>query len=166
MSSPQIHGRWRSFSVSKALETLGASLRTIKEEDGLSWKEVGRVLGKSDDRAADYSTGISEMPLGAFLLGCREWNGRLANETLALIGMKLSPTDADDISDTDKLCRVLKLAHMISAAIADQKSPGVIDDDELDGFSSADLEEAERAIAALRARKAKLGNVVQIGGAA
>jgi hypothetical protein len=166
MTAPHIHGRYRSFSVSNALDTLGASLKTIKDEDRLSWKEVGRILGKSDDRAADYSTGISEMPVGAFLLGCREWNGRLANEVFGQIGMKLVPADADDTTDSEKLCRVLKLAHMLSAAIADDKTPGVIDDDELEAFGTADLEEAERAIAALRARKAALGNVVRLGGAA
>jgi hypothetical protein len=128
-------------------------LRTIKEEDGLSWKEVGRILGKSDDRASDYANSLSEMPVGAFLLACREWNGRFANSVLALIGQKIAPLASDDIADTDKLCRILRLAHLISAALADSKSPGVIDADELAGFSTADLDDAERAVVALRARK-------------
>jgi transcriptional regulator with XRE-family HTH domain len=164
MTEPQFHGRWRSFSVSNAVDTLGAALRTIKDEDNLSWKEVGRILGKSDDRASDYASGLSEMPVGAFLLACREWNGRFANAALALIGQKIAPLNSDDIEDTDKLCRLLRLAHLISAAIADSKSPGVIDDEELEGFSTADLDDAERAIAALRARKDALaGNVVKLG---
>ena len=165
-AAPHIHGRYRSFSVSKALETLGNSLKTIKEEDALSWKEVGRILGKSDDRASDYANALSEMPVGAFLLGCREWNGRLANEVFGMIGMKLVPMDGADVSDTEKLCRVLKLAHLLSAAIADAKSPGVVADDELEAFSTADLEGAEAAIAALRARKATVANVIRLGGAA
>lgn len=160
--APHIHGRWRSFSVSNALDKLGTALKSIKDEDGLSWKEVGRVLGKSDDRASDYANALSEMPVGAFLLGCREWNGRLANDVFGMIGMKLVPTDGADISDTEKLCRVLKLAHLLSAAIADTKSPGIVDDDELEAFTTADLEAAESAIGSLRARKAALANVVQL----
>ena len=160
MSAPHIHGRWRSFSVSKAVDKLGETLKSIKEEDGLSWKEVGRILGKSDDRASDYASGLSEMPVGAFLLACREWNGRFANAALALIGQKLAPIDDADCSDPEKLCRVLKLAHLIGTAIADVKTPGVIDDDELDGINAADLDDAARAIDALRTRKAARGCVV------
>lgn len=153
MTAPQIHGPWRSFSVSKAVDKLGVALKQIKDEDNLSWKEVGRILGKSDDRASDYANGLSEMPIGAFLLGCREWNGRFANSTLELIGQKIAPQAGGDIADTDKLRCILRLAHLISAALADSKCPGVIDEEELGGFSTADLDDAERAIVALRARK-------------
>lgn len=160
MTQPRIHGRWSSFSVSKALDQLGRTLRDIRDEDGLTWKEVGRILGKSDDRASDYANALSEMPVGAFLLACKEWNGRFANATLSMIGMTLVPQAVDDTSDTDKLVRIAKLGHLIAAAIADKKTPGVVDDDELDGISDDDLDEASLAIAALRARKAR--NVVKL----
>lgn len=164
MTPPRIHGRWSSFSVSKALETLGETLSTIRREDGLTWKEVGRIIGKSDDRASDYANALSEMPVGAFLLACKEWNGRFANAALSMIGMTLVPQGVDATSDTDKMVRIAKLGHLIAAAIADKKTPGVIDDDELDTISDEDLDEASMAIAALRARKA--GNVVRLGAVA
>ena len=164
MTSPHFHGLRPSFSVSRALDTLGETLAAIRKEDGLTWKEVGRIIGKSDDRASDYANAMSEMPVGAFLLACKEWNGRFANPTLCMINMSLVPNYEDTISDTAKLAHVLKLTHLMSAAIADDASPGVIDDDELAGISDVDLDEADHAIAALRARKA--GNVVKLGAVA
>ncbi len=155
MTDPHFHGRYRSFSVSRALDTLGSSLKAIRDEDGLTWKEVGRILGKSEDRASDYANALSDMPVSAFLLACREWNGRFANAALSMIGMSLTPNYDDAISDTAKLAHVLKLTHLMSAAIADDATPGVIDDGELATISDVDLDEAEHAIAALRARKAR-----------
>lgn len=160
MTDPHFHGRYRSFSVSRALEQLGETLSLIRKEDGLTWKEVGRILGKSDDRASDYANAMSEMPVSAFLLACREWNGRFANATLSMIGMTLTPNYEDSISDTAKLAHVLKLTHLMSAAIADDATPGVIDETELATISDVDLDEAEAAIQALRARKAN--NVVRM----
>lgn len=151
-AAPHIHGKWRSFAVSDALETLGDALASIRREDGLTWKDVGRVLGKSDDRAADYATAVSEMPVSAFLLGCREWNGRFAGPVLAMIGQKLIPLDAADMSDNERLTHILKLAHLISLALTDDKTPGSIDDDELLGIGSDVLDNAARGIEALRLR--------------
>lgn len=155
-SKPQIHGRRSSFSVSTALQQIGDDLANIRREDGLTWKDVGRVLGKSDDRASDYANALSEMPVSAFLLGCREWNGRFANGVLSLIGMKLVETDADRSSDSEKLSHILKLAHLVSSALTDMETPGSVDDGELRAIGSETLDEASRAIDALRARLARL----------
>lgn len=162
MTDPHIHGRYRSFSVSRALDQLGETLSTIRKEDGLTWKEVGRILGKSDDRASDYANALSEMPIGAFLLGCREWNGRLANPVFSMLGMALVPSHEDSTTDTTKLAHVLKLTHLMGAAIADEATPGVIDDGELSFISDVDLDEAEAAITALRARKARLAATLKV----
>lgn len=145
----QIHGRWRGFSVSEALETLGEDLATIKREDGLTWKDVGRELGKSDDRAADYATAVSEMPVGAFLLGCRAWNGRFAGRTLALIGQQLGPIDRAEMSDNERLSHLLHLAHLLSLALLDD---GVVDDDELRSIGTAAIDNAMRGLSAMRDR--------------
>jgi len=154
--APHIHGKLASFSASNALETIGADLRKIKDEDGLSWKDVGRVLGKSDDRAADYASAISEMPVTSFLLGLREWNGRLGGNVLALIGQKLGPADVGDMTDNEKLSHILRLAHLMSVALSDEKTPGVADDEELCAIGSEALDEAARSIDALRSRLAKI----------
>jgi transcriptional regulator with XRE-family HTH domain len=153
MSAPQIHGKRRSFSVSDALDALGEDLKTIREEDGLTWLDVGRVLGKSDDRAADYAKGISEMPVSAFLLGCREWNGRFAGRVMAMIGKQIGPLDSADMSDNERLAKLLHLAHLLSLALLND---GVVDDDELRGIGSADLDETIAGLMALRTRRQKL----------
>jgi hypothetical protein len=155
-AKPHIHGRRHGFSVSKALEQLGDDLKQIKKEESLSWADVGRALGKSDDRASDYANALSEMPVSAFLLGCKEWNGRFANGVLSLIGMKLVDTDAEAVSDTEKLTRLLKLAHLISMALNDLESPGSVDDDELRDIGLDALVEASRAIDSLRNRLVKI----------
>ncbi|MFD1104602.1 hypothetical protein [Sphingobium olei] len=165
-TKPQIHGRRSSFSVSAALQQIGDDLSDIRKEDSLTWKDVGRVLGKSDDRASDYANALSEMPVSAFLLGCREWNGRFANGVLSLIGMKLVEINADATTDGEKLCHILKLAHLISAAMTDLETPGAIDDGELKEIGAEALDEASRAIDALRARLARLEPVKLAGVAA
>ena len=150
---PHIHGRRRSFSVSDALETIGRTLSEIREEDGLSWKDVGRVLNKSDDRASDYAKALSEMPVSAFLLACKEWNGRFGNPVLALIGQKLAPVNPGYMPDKDKLTIILGLAHLLSMALAND---GEVDDHELEAIGLKALDDAARGIDALRDRLQRL----------
>lgn len=76
MSTPPIHGNRSIYSASAALRTVGDALGQIRQQDGLTWSEVGRVLGKSDDQAAKYADGSAEMGIVAFGLAKREWNGR------------------------------------------------------------------------------------------
>lgn len=153
MTDPQIHGRRRSFSVSDALDTLGEDLAKIREEDKLTWADVGRVLGKSDDRAADYAKGTSEMPVSAFLLGLREWNGRLGARVLAMIGKQIGPLDSADMSDNERLSKLLHLAHLLSLALLDD---GIVDDDELRGIGGGLLDDVISGLMALRRRMSAL----------
>ena len=153
MTAPQIHGNRRSFSVSDAIETIGDDLAAIRREDKLSWKDVGRVLGKSDDRAADYASAISEMPVSAFLLGLREWNGRFGARVLAMIGKQIGPLDAADMTDNERLSKLLHLAHLLSLALLDD---GIVDDDELVGIGGATLDETISGLMALRTRLASI----------
>lgn len=155
-SQPHIHGRRASFSASRALELLGKDLDRIKEEDGLGLKDVGRALGKSEDAAGKYITALSEMSVTTFLLGCREWNGRFANGVLGLIGMKLVDASPDTATDSERLCRILRLAHLLSVALNDEETPGDVDENELRDIGSDTLDEAARAIDALRLRLAAL----------
>lgn len=86
MNAPYIHRKRRTFSASKAVEVQGSSLSAIKTEDDITFKDIGRVLGKSEDRAAVYSAGGSPMDLPTFLAGCDAWGGRFADSLLALAG--------------------------------------------------------------------------------
>ncbi len=76
MPSPTIAGKRPAYSASNALAALGRALSEIKAEDGLTWSDVGAVLGVSDDQAAKYADGTATMNAVTFGRGKREWNGR------------------------------------------------------------------------------------------
>jgi hypothetical protein len=128
MSASHFHRSPASFCVSDALDALGEDICSIREEDGLRWQDVGRELGKCKDRAIDYSKGLSDMPLSAFLLGCRKWNGRFDGRVLAMIGMKLAPLDRPNVPDRSTGSTVLKAALALSVALEDD---GQITPDEI-----------------------------------
>lgn len=64
------------FSASSVLDAIASELTVIKHEDGLTDGDIGRVLGRSEDQAAKYRTGLAEMGVVAFAAAKREWNGR------------------------------------------------------------------------------------------
>lgn len=109
----------RSVSASKLIETLGESLAVIKEQDDLTDADLGGIMHKGADQGAKYRTGIAEMPVTAFLRGCERWNGRFANDALALIGMKLEPLHRAEISDQTFQTRLAKLMLEVSIALED-----------------------------------------------
>ena len=76
MTSPTIAGKRPAYSASNALEAIGKALHEIKSQDGLTWADVGAVLGVSDDQAAKYAEGTAAMNAVTFGRGKREWNGR------------------------------------------------------------------------------------------
>jgi hypothetical protein len=150
MSEPQIHGRRASFSANKVLETLGESLDLIRGQDKLTWKDIGRTLGKSSDRAAAYADGDGDMGIVSFLLGCREWNGRFANKALGMIGMKLVPLESVPNSDRAYASALARLQAKVNAAL---ENDDIIDQDEIDGMR-ADLDEVARGTDARRGLRA------------
>ena len=64
------------FSASNALAAIGKALGEIKAQDGLTWVDVGAVLGVSDDQAAKYAEGTAAMNAVTFGRGKQAWNGR------------------------------------------------------------------------------------------
>jgi hypothetical protein len=86
MSAPQLHGTPRTFTASGAVDAQNRIVTQIREEDGATWTDMGRVFGKSEDRAAAYGNTASAIDLPTFLSGCREWRGRFADPLLALAG--------------------------------------------------------------------------------
>jgi hypothetical protein len=147
VTSPQFHGRRTSFSASKVLEAMGESLSLIKEQDDLTWKDVGRVLGRSDDRAAAYASGGGDMGVTSFLLGCREWNGRFANDALAMIGMKLVPIERETHSDRRFSSALARLQVAVNEALEDDNE---IDAEEIEGMRAL-LDEVGRGVDCRRA---------------
>lgn len=150
MSDPHIHNRYRTIPASKMLNTLGESLERIKSQDGATDADLGAVLGKSDDTAARYRTGLAEMPVVAFLRGCREWDGRFANDVLGLVGMRITPVDASSACDRQSVTALCALLAKWSAAL---ENDGQIDDQELEEMWP-ELEAASKHVDRLRQRRA------------
>jgi hypothetical protein len=148
MNAPMIPGRFRTVPASEMLKALGDSLGRIKDRDGLTYVDVGRVLGKSDDQAGKYREGTADMGVVSFLLGCREWDGAFANEALGKVGMKLVPVESNAATDRDALPALTGLLHEVAVALADD---GKIDDRELSAMRH-ELDAAGRAIDTLRER--------------
>lgn len=115
MNAPQIHGRRRTFSATSAVDAQNAVLTAIKTDDGATWIDMGRVLGKSDDRAAAYANTASPIDLPTFLAGCHEWGGRFADPLLALAGGRWA--DAGSVCSGDNPAS-LTLAMLLPAIIA------------------------------------------------
>lgn len=116
MSKPQIHGKSRVLSASSVLEAIGNDLGQIKAEDGLTWIDVGRILGKSEDQAAKYAEGSAEMGVTAFYFAKQAWGGRIAGSADRLISDNPASNDmADRVRETSVLDCALKL----SIALAD-----------------------------------------------
>jgi hypothetical protein len=125
----QFHPRFRTVSASLMLDTLGKSLADIKREDDATDADLGAVLGKSGDRAEAYRKGSGDMGVVSFLRGCGKWDGRFANEALALVGMKLVPLEGAVIDDQASVTSVLSLALALSAEL---EKDGSVDDEDLE----------------------------------
>jgi hypothetical protein len=127
-ASPTIYVRYRSISASKLVNALAHSLTDIKVEDELTDSDVGAILGKGDDQAAKYRTGLAEMSVTTFMRGCAAWNGRFANEAFAQVGMKLIPLDAGEQTDMQGVTSLMRAVLALQEALEDD---GVVDDVEL-----------------------------------
>lgn len=116
MSSPTIHGKAAIVPASKILEALAADLSQIKSEDRLTFADMGRVLGRSEDQAAKYCEGTAEMGVTTYYFAKQAWNGRFTGRADCLIGK-----GPDATCDRAKESRVLKAALALSVALADGK---------------------------------------------
>lgn len=76
MEEPNVLGRRIVFSDNNVLEAVGDPLGEIRRQDGLTWTDVGKVLGVGDDSASAYASGYTAMNICAFARGKREWGGR------------------------------------------------------------------------------------------
>lgn len=119
MTAPHIHAPRRTFSASRAVEAQNATLTAIKGDDNATWADMGRVLGKSEDRAAAYANTASAIDLPTFLAGCREWGGRFADPLLGLVGGRWADAGAICTSDDPASLTIAQLLPAIIAAELD-----------------------------------------------
>lgn len=111
MSEPTIHGNRTVYSDSAALEAVGDALGRIKSEDMLTWADVGKVLGKSDDQAANYATGRAAMDIVTFGRGKKEWNGRFTGPFDRLCIESRPRTFSDDSAHSAVIRAALSIAE-------------------------------------------------------
>ena len=139
----------RLVSASKLIDTVAESLSVIKEQDGLTDAELGAVMHKGVDQGAKYRAGLAEMGMVAFLRAAERWNGRFANEALALLGMKLVTLDDGAVLDRSSATCLTRLLLEMSTALED----GKIENDELHAMRRT-IEDAGAMIDRMRERLA------------
>lgn len=144
MTARQSSAKRRVVSASAILEAVAADIRQIKAEDGLTFTDVGRVLGRSEDQAAKYSEGTAEMGLTAFAFGKQAWNGRFTGRLETLL-----TGEPDATCDHAKQSKVLKAALALSVALED----GAVDDEEI----RQNRRTIEHAVEALQALLSRVG---------
>lgn len=132
------------FSASSVLEAIASELSAIKSTDGLTDADIGRVLGKSEDQAAKYRTGLAEIGIVAYAAAKREWNGRFTG-ALDRLCVESRP---GTICDRTALTAVLEAAHCLSKHLED----GVIEPEEV----RQNRKELEAARDAINAQLSKL----------
>lgn len=124
MTSPTIHGHRSVFSASSVLDAIAVSLKQIKDEDRLTYADLGAVLGKSEDQAAKYCDGSATMDAVTFARAKREWNGRFTGPYDRLCVETRPGADCDRTRGS----KVLKAALALSVALEDddQVSPAEV----------------------------------------
>ncbi|MES2497105.1 MAG: hypothetical protein V4618_13405 [Pseudomonadota bacterium] len=127
MNAPHIHRARRTFSASKVLDVQGSVLSEIKEQDDITYKDMARVFGKSEDRAAIYTAGGSAMDLPTFLAGCDAWGGRFADPLLRLANGRWAEAGAICTSDD----RAALTLAMLLPAVIEVEADGMTEADEL-----------------------------------
>jgi transcriptional regulator with XRE-family HTH domain len=150
MTKPTVHGKRRFVPASEIQEAIGESLQFIREQDGLTWKDMGEALGRSEDQAGKYALGTAEMSATTVIRAIQHWNGRFINPVLALFGMHIAE-NSDDGADVrkGKLC-LLELMTDLERALMD----GELSDEEVEQMGGS-IENAGALIDQLRDRLAK-----------
>lgn len=114
MGNPPIHGKRPTLTASRILAAAGDDLAQIKKEDGLTYQDMGRILGKSEDQVAKYCDGSAEMGIVAYTFARREWNGRFTGSLDNLV------TGATDEScDRSKASHIARANYELTVALED-----------------------------------------------
>ncbi len=128
MRNPLIHGARGYVPASKLVEQIAATLSTIKDEDKLTYAELGSAIGRSDDQAAKYCEGSATMDAPTFLRACNTWNGRFANPVMALFNLHVEEQAARNVGDVPHL--LLGMTHL-SASLQQAMLDQQLDDEEI-----------------------------------
>ena len=103
------------FSENNLLQAVGDAILEIKHQDNLTWSDIGKVLGVSDDSAAKYASGFASMTFATFMSGKREWGGRFAGPVERLVIASRPGT----VSGNMAMMHMLSASSAICAAMED-----------------------------------------------
>jgi transcriptional regulator with XRE-family HTH domain len=123
MTAPHIQRRFLTIADTVMTAELGASLRAIRDEDGVTTADLAKSLGRSKASAERYIAGERAMPFSTFVRGCKQWDGRFADGVLAYAGMRLVPIEAVPLTGQQGLAGVCSFAAKLAEALRD----GIID---------------------------------------
>jgi hypothetical protein len=83
VSAPRVRGGF--VPAHRIIDALGSALLRIKQEDELTWPDMGAAIGKSDDRAALYASGAATMDVVTYYRAKQAFNGRFTGEADKLV---------------------------------------------------------------------------------
>lgn len=149
MSKPLIHGNGRVVSASQILEQIGNALGRIRQDERLTWADIGAHLGKSEDQAAKYADATAEMGAVAVFRAWDLWGERFCGGAKALFEKPIIHHDPQRAQSC-----VLRAALALAEAMED----GHLTIQEI-RENRGTLEKAQDAIAAQLARLGPKGDV-------
>jgi hypothetical protein len=156
MTKPTIHGVAPRFAASNLLESVGDAIARAKRNNGMTFADIGAVFGKSDDVAASYAAGHSDMPLSAFVRGVGGLGDDIGNAALAFIGRKLVPIDGTaPTDDAAKLAPVARAVAMVAECTATSSEGG-------QSITRRELLDNAKAIRDLQLIAAELGEALDV----
>jgi hypothetical protein len=85
MNAPLIHGNRRTITASMLREACADRLSAIRQEDRMTWHDMGHVLGKSEDQAAKYADGSAEMGFVSYAFAKLAWGKRFTSGVDSLL---------------------------------------------------------------------------------
>ncbi len=113
MPDPLIHGKGKTISASDMVNALADALGEIRQQDRLTWSDVGAVLGKSEDQAAKYADGSAVMDVTTFWRARAAWGSRFTGY-FDRLGSACSETD-DRHDHTTVLAAALAIAQALES---------------------------------------------------
>jgi hypothetical protein len=95
---------------------LGDALGKIRSEEGLTWAELGELIGKGDDQTTRYVDGSAEMGVTTFYRAKQLWNGRFTG-----VADRMAEEAREEMCGHQAQSAILKAALALSVALEDGK---------------------------------------------
>lgn len=114
MNNPRFHGIRKPITDLDVRHALGDALSKIRQEERMTWADLGLILGKSEDQTAKYADGSAEMGVGPYYRAKAIFNGRFTGEADKLAEAARGPVDARHAESA-----ILRAALALSEALED-----------------------------------------------